>query len=105
MLTLTTSIGVNRYGQAPGTTGFGFLLATLGLIGALALFTRKTRGIQIPFLKVAAGALSVLALALTLVSCGGYTTSGQTNRGTASIMVTAQSGAISHTTNISVTVQ
>ena len=91
MLTVTTSAGVTRYGQASGTTGSGFLLATLGLIGALALFIGKTRGIHIPFLKVAAGALSVLALAITLVSCGGYTTSGQTNRGTASIVVTAQS--------------
>lgn len=105
MLTVTTSAGVTHYGQAPGTTGSGFFLATLGLFGALALFTRKTRGIQIPFLKVAASALSVLALAVTLVSCGGYTTSGQTNRGTASILVTAQSRNASHTTNISVTVQ
>ena len=105
MLTVTTSMGVTHYGQAPGTTGSGFLLATLGLVGALALFTGKTRAIQIPFLKVAASALSVLALALTLVSCGGYTTSGQTNRGTASIMVTAQSRNNSHTTIISVTVQ
>jgi Bacterial Ig-like domain (group 3) len=105
MLTVTTSMGVTRYGQAPGTPGSGFPLATLGLIGALALFTKKTGGIHIPFLKVAASALSVLALALTLVSCGGYTTSGQTNRGTASITVMAQSGTTSHTTNISVTVQ
>jgi hypothetical protein len=105
MLTVTTSTGVTRYGQTPGTTGSGLLLAGLGLIGGLALFIRKTRGIQIPFLKVAAGALSVLALALTLVSCGGYTTGGQTNRGTASITVTAQSRNNSHTTTISVTVQ
>jgi hypothetical protein len=105
MLTVTTSTGVTRYGQTPGTTGSGLLLAGLGLIGGLALIIRKTRGIQIPFLKVAAGALSVLALALTLVSCGGYTTSGQTNRGTASITVTAQSRNNFHTTPISVTVQ
>jgi hypothetical protein len=76
-------------------------MATQMAVRVSSYWIRKTRRIQIPLLKVAAGALSILALAFTLVSCGGYTTSGQTNRGTATIMVTAQSG----TTNISVTVQ
>jgi hypothetical protein len=48
---------------------------------------------------------TVFVLALTLASCGGYTTNGQTNRGTASIAVTAQSGTLSHSTSVSVTVQ
>jgi hypothetical protein len=86
-------------------TGSGLLLASLGLIGTLVLLTRKTRGTHIEFLRVAARALSVITLALALVSCGGYTTNGQTSRGTASVTVTAQSGAISHTTNVSVTVR
>jgi hypothetical protein len=86
-------------------TGSGLLLASLGLIGTLVLLARKTRGTHIEFLRVAARALSVITLALALVSCGGYTTNGQTSRGTASITVAAQSGAISHTTNVSVTVR
>jgi uncharacterized protein (TIGR03118 family) len=104
-LTVTTSATVLRYGQTLGMTGSGLLLASLGLIGTLVLLTRKTRGTHIEFLRVAARALSVITLALALVSCGGYTTNGQTSRGTASVMVTAQSGAISHTTNVSVTVR
>jgi hypothetical protein len=105
MLTVTTSAGVTRYGHVLGITGSGFLLASLGLIGILALLKETTRKPHAAFLRVAAGALTVITLALTLVSCGGYTTSGQTNRGTAAIVVTAQSGAISHTTTVSVTVQ
>jgi hypothetical protein len=105
MLTVTTSATVLRYGQTLGRTGSALLLVNLGLIGTLVLLTGKTRGTHMALLRVAASTLSVITLALTLVSCGGYTTSGQTSRGTASIMVTAQSGAISHTTNVSVTVQ
>jgi hypothetical protein len=66
---------------------------------------REQPGPYAAFLKVAANTLTVVTLAFTLVSCGGYTSNGQTGRGTASIAVTAQSGAISHATNISVTVQ
>jgi len=105
MLTVTTSAGVTRYGRTPGMTGPGFSLASLGLIGTLVFLIRKTRGIHLAFLRVAASAVSVVTLATILVSCGGYTTSGQTNRGTATIAVTAQSRNISHTTNVSVTVQ
>ena len=104
MLTVTTSADVNRYGQTLGTTGSGLLLASLGLIATLVLVNKRTHGTHIAFLRVAASALTVITLALTLVSCG-YTTNGQTNRGTAAIVVTAHSGAISHTTNVSVTVQ
>jgi hypothetical protein len=105
MLTVTTSPNVPRYGQTLNLTGSGLLLASLGLIGTLASLKKKTYRRHAAFLRVTASALTVVTLALTLVSCGGYTTSGQTNRGTASIMLTAQAGAISHTTNISITVQ
>ncbi len=105
MLTVTTSAGVLRYGNSFGATGSGLLVASLGLIGTLASVKKRTRRPHIAVLRVAAGALAVVTLALTLTSCGGYTTGGQTNRGTASIMVKAQAGAISHTTTVSVTVQ
>jgi len=58
----------------------------------------------IPLLTAAAGA-AIVALGLAIVGCGGYGSSTQPNRGTASIMVTAQSGAVSHTTTVKVTVQ
>jgi len=106
MLTVTTSAGVSRYGQiAPGIGGWGTLLASFGLIGALALFEKKTRPARAPILRAIAGAMAVLAMAFTLVSCGGYTTSGAANRGTASIVVTAQAGALTHTATVRVTVQ
>jgi uncharacterized protein (TIGR03118 family) len=105
MLTVTTSANVARYGQTLSMTGFGLCLASLGLISILASLKKRMHRPYAAFLKVTASALSVIALALTLVSCGGYTTNGQTGRGTASIVVTARSTSISHTTNVSVTVQ
>jgi hypothetical protein len=105
MLTVTTSAGVTHYGRTLNTNGSGLLLASLGLVGILVSLKKKTRSPHAAFLRIAAGGLTVITLALTLISCGGYTTSGQTSRGTASIAVTAQSGAISHTANVSVTVQ
>ena len=105
MLTVTTSAGVTHYGRTLNTNGSGLLLASLGLVGILVSLKKKIRSPHAAFLRIAAGGLAVITLALTLISCGGYTTSGQTSRGTASIAVTAQSGAISHTANVSVTVQ
>jgi hypothetical protein len=49
--------------------------------------------------------LIIVALRLTIGGCGGYGNNNQTNRGTALITVTARSGAISHTTTVSVTVE
>ncbi len=105
MLTVTTSAGVTHYGQTLGMNGSGLLLAGLALAGILVTLKKNTRSPYAAFLRVAAGGLAVITLALTLISCGGYTTSGQTSRGTASIMVTAQSRNVTHTTNVSVTVQ
>jgi len=105
MLTVTTSANVNRFGQTLGLPGSGFVLTSLGLIGVLASLKKVGSRPRLAFLRVAAGALTVITLALTLVSCGGYSTNGQTNRGTAAIAVTAQSGAVSHTTTVNVTVQ
>jgi hypothetical protein len=105
MLTVTTSADVPRFGQTFGVAGPGPFLTSLGLIAALILCARKTSGTHSAFLRVAASGLSAVVLALTLVSCGGITANPQSDRGTASIIVTAQSGAISRTTNVRVTVQ
>jgi hypothetical protein len=54
----------------------------------------------------AAASLAIVVLVLAMGGCGGgYGSSTEANRGTASIMVTAQSGNIAHTTAINVTVQ
>ena len=105
MLTVTTATNVLRYGQAIGGTGSSLLFSCLGLIGTLALLQKRMHRPQAAFLRVVTGALIVVALSLVLVSCGGYTSNGQSNHGTATIIVTAQSGAVSHRTTVSVTVQ
>jgi hypothetical protein len=56
-------------------------------------------------LLAATAVLAIVALSVTFGGCGGYGSNTQPNRGTASIMVVAQSGAISHTTTVKVTVQ
>jgi hypothetical protein len=56
-------------------------------------------------LLTATAALAIVALGLAIGGCGGYGGSTQPNRGTASVLVTAQSGTISHTTTVRVTVE
>ncbi len=105
MLTVTTSAGVTRYGRTGGSPASGIPLAGFGLMAILIAFKKTVRHPHAAFLRAATGALTVITLSLALVSCGGYTTGGQTSRGTASVTVTAQSGAISHTAVVQVTVQ
>jgi uncharacterized protein (TIGR03118 family) len=104
-LTVTTSASVTRYGlMMPG------LLGPCALLVALALFSfvmRRARSVRIgraPLLTAMAAA-AIIALGLVVGGCGAYSSNTQPNRGTASIVVTAQSGAISHTTTVEVTVQ
>lgn len=104
-LTVTTSADVAHFGQTFGAAGPGLFLASLGLIGTLILQARTTPGTHGAFLRVAASALCAVTLALTLVSCGGLVAKPPINRGVVSIVVTAQSGGLSHTTNVSLTVQ
>jgi uncharacterized protein (TIGR03118 family) len=102
MLTVTTSAGVLHFGRTPGP---GLFLANLGMIGVLALFKRKIRGRPIAFLNLATATLTVIALAFTLISCGGYSGNTQMYRGTATVAVTAQSRTVSHTTTLTIAVQ
>ena len=105
MLSVTTSANVTRFGNSFGGTGSGLVLATLGFLGALTTLMKRTLGYRAAFLRMAAIGLAVIPL-LTLASCGGGSAAATpTNRGTASIVVTAQSGAVSHTTTVRVTVQ
>jgi hypothetical protein len=100
MLTATASTSVQHYGRLMGT-----LLAGIGLFGCFfAGAGRSRRGL---YSLLLAGFASTLIAGSLLAStgCGGSSSSSQANRGTASIVVTATSGALNHTTTINLTVQ
>ena len=99
MLTVTTSTSVQHYGRLMGT-----LLVGIGLFGCFFVEVRRSRrGL---YSLLLAGFASTLIAGSLLASTGcGSGSSSQTNRGTASIVVTATSGALSHTTTINLTVQ
>jgi uncharacterized protein (TIGR03118 family) len=104
-LTVTTSASVSRYGLlmfnllGPCTLVLALVLSGLAMRRAIKFRTARTT------LLTAIAALTILAVSLTLSGCGGYGGAMQSNRGTASIIVTAQSGPISHTTTVRVSVQ
>jgi len=104
-LTVTTSATVPRYGLLlPDLIGPWALLAALALF-SLLLWRSGNLRIARASLLTATAVLAFVALSVTLGGCGGYGSSMQPNRGTASVMVTAQSGTISHTTTVRVTVE
>jgi uncharacterized protein (TIGR03118 family) len=104
-LTVTTSAGVPRYGVLiPDLISPFALLAALGLFSLAMSRGGKFRTVRTS-LRIATAAVAIVVLSLTLGGCGGYGIGMQPNRGTTSIMVTAQSEVISHTAIVSVTVQ
>jgi uncharacterized protein (TIGR03118 family) len=103
-LTVTTSATVSRYGFVmPHQIGPWLLLIAIALCCLAMLRTGRLSSIRLS--PLAASAAAVLALCLVIGGCGGYSNSSPANKGTATIMVTAQSGAVAHTTTVSVTVQ
>jgi uncharacterized protein (TIGR03118 family) len=103
---LTVITFANLLGQTLSMAGPGFLLVGLTFASTTLMSPKKrTHRLYAEFPTAAASSLAAITLALTLASCGGYSMNGQANRRTASIVVTAQSGAISHTTTIRVTVK
>jgi uncharacterized protein (TIGR03118 family) len=104
-LAVTTSATVPRYGFLLfDLIGPGALLSTLALLGLLIWRGGNLRTARASLLTATA-VLAIVALSVTVGGCGGYGSNTQPNLGTASIMVIAQSGAISHTTTVKVTVQ
>lgn len=104
-LTVTTSASVSRYGTLLPT-----LRGPCSLLLALVLFSIvlwRIKRVRMPRTSVlaATAAGAIVALALVMGGCGGYGSGMQPSRGTASIVVTAQSGTISHSATIKVTVQ
>jgi len=104
-LTVTTSATVSRYGFAmPRQIGPWALLIAIALL-CLAITRARNLPTSVRLSPLAASAAAILALCLVIGGCGGYSSNSQANKGTATIMVTAQSGTLSHTTTVSVTVQ
>jgi uncharacterized protein (TIGR03118 family) len=104
-LTVTTSATVPRYGLLmAGLIGPGALLVVLALFSLVIRRGGKLRTARAS-LQAATAAATIVALGLAMGGCGGYGSSTQPNRGTASILVTAHSGAVSHTATVMVTVQ
>jgi uncharacterized protein (TIGR03118 family) len=100
MLTATASSTVQHYGRL-GV--MGTLFTGLGLFGCFFASVKASR--RRLFSLVLGGVAGLLILGTMLVSTGCGSSSSQANRGTASILVTATSGALSHTTTINLTVQ
>jgi hypothetical protein len=104
-LTVTTSTSVTRYGfLMPAVIGPCALIIALSLLVLAMLCGGKLRIARASTLTVTAS-LAIVALVLAMGGCGGYGGSSQPNRGTASILVIAQSGSVAHTTTVTVTVQ
>jgi len=104
-LTVTTSATLSRYGLLmPDLIGPCALLLALALFSLALQRGGKLRTVR-PSLLTATAAAAIVALGLAIGGCGGYGSSSQANRGTASVKVTAQSGIISHATTVTVTVQ
>jgi hypothetical protein len=88
-LTVTTSATVYHYGLLiPELLGPGALVVALALLSLVTWPSRRFRTARAPLLTVAPGA-AIVALGLTIGGCGGYGSSTQSSRGTASITVTA----------------
>jgi uncharacterized protein (TIGR03118 family) len=101
MLTATASPTVQHYGRL-GVMGTWF--TGLGLFGCFFASVRQSRRRLLSLLLGGIGSLLIAGTLLASTGCGG-SSSSQANRGTASIVVTATSGALSHTSTINLTVQ
>lgn len=104
-LTVATSASVSRYGLLlPGSIGPGAPVLVLALCCFAMWRGRGAQIIRVSLLPISAAA-AIVAMALAIGGCGGYSSSAQTNRGTATINIAARSGAISRTTTVNLTVQ
>src|SRR5690242_1540216 len=104
-LTVTTSASVARFGLLP----FRWTACTSSFAGLMMLIFLFWRGRNLPSADrrvfAAAALLVAISLSFALEGCGGYSNNPPSNRGTASVVVTAQSGALSHSTTLTITVQ
>jgi hypothetical protein len=102
MLTATTSTSVQHYGQV---RVMGTLLAGAGLFGCFFAGAGASRRRLYSLLLGGMASMLIAGSLLASTGCGGGSNSSQMNRGTAALVVSATSGALSHTTTINLTVQ
>ena len=104
-LTVNTAASVTHYGLLPfDMIAPGLTLLMLALCGLAVLRRGRLKNVRAALITATA-VLVIVGVSLALGGCGGYSNNMTANRGTASITVTAQSGSVSHTTTVMVTVQ
>ena len=105
VLTVTTSANASHFGfLIPELIGPFTVFAAMALL-SLAMWRSRSLPCCLRRPLFAVMVAVIVTLGLAVGGCGGSASSSQVNRGTATINVVAQSGAISHTTTVSVTVQ
>jgi len=112
-LTVRLATNSNPYNPRGVTGMMGAMLpmAGLGLFGMVIAESRRRKKLQrrAPWiwLRYAFGILTLSTAAFVATGCGGYSSSSSngTPRGTTTMMVTATSGSITHSTNVTLTVQ
>jgi uncharacterized protein (TIGR03118 family) len=111
--TLTIVTSSNPYNPMAGSKHmFGtWLLSLTGLFGMVIVESRRRRRISRRFwwrwLSFSFGAALLLITLVGVSGCGGYSSNSAsgTPRGTSTVVITATSGALSHSVNVSLTVQ
>ena len=107
-MNINTASYVGKYGLVPpGGIGLGVggFLSALGLLGFIIWRGGRLERGRVPVLATV-GVVAIFAISLTLGGCGyGSSYTPPQNSGPAVLTVTAQSGAISHTATVNVTVQ
>jgi len=105
-MTINTTTAVPRYGfLAPGGFGLAGLFAALGLLGLMIWRGAKYARARVPVLATAA-LLAIFAFSLAMNGCGyGSSYTPPANAGPAMLTVTGQSGTLTQTATVSVTVQ
>jgi hypothetical protein len=104
-LMVTTSASVSHFGLVMANLiSLCALLIALALLNLVMRCGGNFRTDRARLLTATAGA-AIVALGLVMSGCGESGSSAQSNQGTASITVSAQSGTLSHTTIVRVTVQ
>lgn len=98
-LTVTTS-PAHHYGRFKL---MGTLMASVGLFGGLLIGAGKSRPGKYSLLLAGFASTVIAGVLLASTGCSNY--SNPTNRGTASIVVTATSGVLTHTSTVRLTVQ